>query len=172
MFSSSKQQSQAKTVSKKGASARDTAVTILTSGCHFEGKLYCRGSSRIAGKIEGQIVSEGILIVEEEAVIFANIVADEAVIQGRVRGRIEAKTRVELCSTCDFDGELVTPSLIVQEGARFSGRATMPARENLKGLDSKNDESYGSEQEKRLFEVSDSGSELNTKAARLVTDSY
>ena len=42
-----------KTSSKKN----DAAVTILTAGCHFTGKLYCRGSSRIAGEIEGQVIS-------------------------------------------------------------------------------------------------------------------
>ena len=74
MFTASKNQP-VKT-NKKPVPARDSsAVTILTSGCHFSGKLYCRGSSRIGGKIDGQIISEGLLIVEEEAIITAEIKA-------------------------------------------------------------------------------------------------
>ncbi len=110
---------------KKGATSRDSAVTILTSGCHFEGKLYCRGSSRIAGRIEGRIISEGLLIIEDDAQITADIVADEAVIQGSVHGKLEAKTRIEMCATSRFNGDVTTPVLIVQEGARFNGRSTM-----------------------------------------------
>lgn len=110
---------------RKASGAKDTAVTILTSGCHFNGKLYCRGSSRIGGRIEGQIVSEGLLIVEEEAQIFAEIKAEEAIIQGKVSGKLEAKNRVELHSTSRFDGELMTPALIIHEGAQFNGRSTM-----------------------------------------------
>ena len=110
---------------KKAAPTRDTAVTILTNGCHFSGKLYCRGASRIGGKIEGQIISEGLLIIEDEAVITAEIRADEAIIQGRVEGKLHATGRVELCASSHFEGDIVTPVLIVREGAQFNGRSSM-----------------------------------------------
>ncbi len=110
---------------RRGASFHDSAVTILTSGCHFNGKLYCRGSSRIGGRIEGQIVSEGMLVIEEEAVIMAEIKAEEAIIQGRVKGKLEATGRVELAATSRFDGDIITPSLIINEGAQFNGSAKM-----------------------------------------------
>jgi cytoskeletal protein CcmA (bactofilin family) len=110
---------------KKPAAARDGAVTILTSGCHFSGKLFCRGASRIGGKIEGQIVSEGLLIIEEEAVIMAEVKADEAIIQGKVTGKLQATGRIELCATSRFEGDISTPVLIVREGAQFNGRSTM-----------------------------------------------
>jgi cytoskeletal protein CcmA (bactofilin family) len=109
----------------KGASFLDSAVTILTAGCHFNGRLYCRGSSRIGGRIEGQIVSEGLLVIEEEAVIVAEVKADEAIIQGRVKGKIEATARVELRATCQFDGDIITPSLVIHDGAVFNGKAKM-----------------------------------------------
>lgn len=111
---------------KKPAPGRDAnAVTILTTGCHFSGKLYCRGASRIGGKIDGQIVSEGLLIIEEEAVITAEIKADEAIIQGRVQGKLHATGRVELCASSQFDGDIITPILVVREGAQFNGQSTM-----------------------------------------------
>lgn len=112
---------------KKKPASRDTAVTILTSGCHFNGKLYCRGASRIGGKIEGQVISEGLLIIEGEATIIAEIKADEAIIQGKVTGKLHAASRVELCSTSQFDGDIITPILIVREGAQFNGRSSMVA---------------------------------------------
>ena len=128
MFSAKKQEPAPKP--KKPASGREAnAVTILTTGCHFSGKLYCRGASRIGGKIDGQIVSEGQLIVEEEAVITAEINADEAIIQGRVQGKLQASGRVELCASSQFDGDIITPVLIVREGAQFNGHATMVRRD-------------------------------------------
>ncbi len=115
---------------KKASVARDAnAVTILTSGCHFSGKLYCRGSSRIAGKIDGQIISEGFLVIEEEASITAEIKADEAVIQGKVEGKLQATSRVELCASSQFDGDIITPVLVVREGAHFNGHTQMPPKE-------------------------------------------
>lgn len=119
-------------VQKKQVPARDaSAVTILTSGCHFSGKLYCRGASRIGGKIDGQIISEGLLIVEEEAIITAEIKADEVVIQGRVQGKLVATGRVELTASSQFDGDISTPTLIVREGAQFNGHSTMMKREDV-----------------------------------------
>lgn len=110
---------------KSAATGRDAAVTILTSGCHFNGKLYCRGSSRIGGKIEGQVISEGILIIEEGATIQAEVKADEVIIQGKVNGRLEAKIRCELYPQSRFEGDIVSPVLVINEGAQFNGRAIM-----------------------------------------------
>jgi cytoskeletal protein CcmA (bactofilin family) len=112
---------------KSVATGRDAAVTILTSGCHFNGKLYCRGSSRIGGKIEGQIISEGILVIEEGATILAEVKADEVIIQGKVNGRLEAKIRAELYPQSRFDGDIYTPVLVINEGAQFNGRSIMSA---------------------------------------------
>lgn len=110
---------------KKAELVRDSAVTILTSGCHFKGKLYCRGSTRIGGRVEGDIISEGLLIIEEEALIQTGIKADDVIIQGRVEGTLEARGRVELCASCRYTGDIVTPVLVIREGASFNGSAKM-----------------------------------------------
>lgn len=113
---------------KKGP---ENSVTILTSGCHFNGRLYCRGSSRIGGRIEGTIVSEGLLIIEEGASIVGEIKAEEAVIQGHVKGKLEAKGRIELHSTARFEGDILTPVLLINEGAIFNGRSSMTSAANF-----------------------------------------
>lgn len=126
---------QKKPVSKsvRKESSRDFAVTILTSGCHFAGKLYCKGSTRIGGKIDGEIISEGLLILEEEASVNADIQADEIVVQGKVEGTVIAKSRVELSASCTFVGDITSPSLVIEEGARFNGKSTMSTA--VKGSD-------------------------------------
>ncbi|MGE0171448.1 MAG: polymer-forming cytoskeletal protein [Oligoflexales bacterium] len=116
---------QKKPVSKASNEMDNVGVTILTKGCEFNGKLFCRGSTRIGGKVEGEIVSEGLLIIEEHASIRANIKADEIVVQGRVNGKVEARTRVELCPSATFEGDVMTPILVVKEGAHFDGRSQM-----------------------------------------------
>lgn len=128
MFSSTAKQQPQKKV-KRPAPSRDSAVTILTSGCHFSGKLYCRGSSRIGGRIEGEIVSEGLLIVEEEALITAEVRADEVIIQGHVKGKLKASGRVELTASCRFEGDIECSNLIINDGAQFNGRSIMKISE-------------------------------------------
>ena len=48
--------------------------------------------SRIGGKIEGEVISEGTLI-EEDALVEAAIQAEEVIIQGQV-GQLEASDKV------------------------------------------------------------------------------
>ncbi|MBC7532763.1 MAG: polymer-forming cytoskeletal protein [Oligoflexus sp.] len=104
---------------------KEFAVTIITNGCHFSGKLYCKGSTRIGGKVEGEIISEGLLIVEEGAIINAEVRVEDIVIQGHFKGTLEATGKVELSSSCIFEGDINTSSLVVQEGAQFNGRTKM-----------------------------------------------
>lgn len=104
---------------------KDSGVTILTAGCHFSGKLYCKGATRIGGTIEGEIVAEGILIVEVDAVVNAQVRAEEVVVHGRLEGALTVQRRIEICSTADVQAEITTPNLVVHEGAIFNGRTSM-----------------------------------------------
>lgn len=107
------------------ASAKDGGVTILTSGCHFAGKLYCKGATRIGGTIEGEVIAEGLLIVEEDAVINAAVKAEEIVVHGRMEGNLTVQRKIEMCATADVQADILTPNLLVHEGAIFNGRTTM-----------------------------------------------
>ena len=115
-----------------------TEVTIITPGCHFSGTLCCKGTVRIGGKVDGSIVSEGILIVEEGAEVMAKIQADEVVVRGILNGSIDARVRVEFHKTADYKGEIKTQSLIITEGAKVNGKTTMPPES--KKEDAKNDQ--------------------------------
>ena len=136
MFNGGTKNQSAKPVKK--SEVRDNSVTILTSGCHFTGKLYCNGATRIGGSVDGEIISKGLLIIEERAVITATIKAEEVVIQGSVEGKIEAESRLELCQTGKFSGDIVTRSLVVREGASFNGRSVM-SQPKKQGAASKDD---------------------------------
>jgi cytoskeletal protein CcmA (bactofilin family) len=107
------------------ASTKDGGVTILTSGCHFAGKLYCKGATRIGGTIEGEVIAEGLLIVEEDAVINAAVKAEEIVVHGRMEGNLTVQRKIEMCATADVQADIVTPNLLVHEGAIYNGRTTM-----------------------------------------------
>ncbi len=112
---------------KRKEHSSDSALTILTSGCHFSGKLYCKGSSRIGGKIDGEIISEGLLIIEEGAIINADVKVEETILHGTFRGRLESSIKVQLTKSANFEGDLITPVLSIMEGAECNGRITMTA---------------------------------------------
>ena len=139
--------------SKKSVSRKDNSFTILTEGCFFEGKLHCRGATRIGGRINGEIISEGKLIIEETAVIEANIQAENAIVQGEVHGSLNAKGTVEITQSAVFVGDISTPSLIVHKGAVFNGSSHMKEQvdarsTNVKSL--KSNKKIGAETQKEM----------------------
>lgn len=95
---------------------KQLGVTILAQGTTFTGTLYCRGISRVGGRVEGQIASEGTLIIEQDAEIIADITAETLIIQGVVTGKVQAAVKTELLASSRLQGELNTPSLVMAVG--------------------------------------------------------
>lgn len=100
-------------------------VTILSKGTSFSGTLYCRGISRVGGKVEGKIDSEGTLIIEQDAEINADITAETLIIQGTVKGKVIATTKTEFVGCSRLDGHLITPSLEMELGTILNASIAM-----------------------------------------------
>ena len=91
----------------------------------LKASFIARARAAIGGQIQGKVVSEGLLIIEEEACVEADIVVDEVIVLGKINGKLRANKRIELCENSHFQGEITTPALVIKEGARFDGHATM-----------------------------------------------
>lgn len=98
---------------------------ILGKGSRFEGKLGFDGTVRIDGEFKGDIVSEGKLVVGENAHIDGNVSVGVAVVSGALVGTLKAKTLVELKPHARVNGEISTASLVIERGAQFDGTVKM-----------------------------------------------
>jgi cytoskeletal protein CcmA (bactofilin family) len=105
---------------------------LLDKGCSFEGKLTFDGVVQINGDFKGDIFSDGTLIVGRDARVMANILVDTLIIDGRVEGIAEAKSKVEIHSAAQFLGEVVTPRLSVEEGGILQGTSRMQPVEHIR----------------------------------------
>ncbi len=105
----------------------DEQVTVIVDkACEFEGKLSFRGTARIAGKFKGDILKSDHLIVGPDAKIQAGIIEVKSiVISGEVIGNIVAREKVEMLKPAIFRGNVITPSLYVEEGVVFEGKTHM-----------------------------------------------
>lgn len=103
---------------------------VIEKGCKFEGNLSFSGVARIAGIVNGSVFSNDTLIISEGAVINADISANIILISGSVKGNIKASSRVEFRRPARFEGTIVSPSLIVEEGVIFHGTTKMKGRPN------------------------------------------
>ncbi|MGZ3688016.1 MAG: bactofilin family protein [Bdellovibrionota bacterium] len=106
--------------------ATHPAVTgVLDAGCEFEGKLCFQGTVRIGGIFRGEIFTPDTLIIGEGARVQAQIEAGTIIISGEVQGSLRAKHRVEIHRPAVFRGDILTPSLSVDEGVIFEGSSKM-----------------------------------------------
>jgi cytoskeletal protein CcmA (bactofilin family) len=100
-------------------------TAFIDQGSQFEGKLSFKDTVRIDGRFQGEIASENTLIVGESGEIEATIRSNSVVVSGVVVGDIVAGRQVVLHKTARVDGNLETPSLVVEEGAVFNGGLCM-----------------------------------------------
>ncbi len=96
--------------------------TFLGAGCSVEGRLVCKGPARLSGSVKGEIAGDGLVAIDDGAVVTADVNVREASISGRVVGNVSAAARVTLGATALIDGDIKTPSLSIAEGAQIMGR--------------------------------------------------
>ena len=92
----------------------------LSSDVKIEGSITLQKELLIDGKVQGQINSDGVLTIGENADIRGEIKVKSVTVYGYVHGNITAE-RCELKPTCTLEGDLKAPRLIIEEGAIFIG---------------------------------------------------
>ncbi len=100
-----------------------TTKNTLGSDVEIKGTIKFRGELAIDGKVEGEIFSQGALLVGETGSIRGEIRTKSACIAGKVRGNITAQERCELKARAELIGDLKTPRLAIEDGAVFMGQA-------------------------------------------------
>jgi len=102
--------------------------TILSKDITFSGTLNFEKPFLIRGKLSGNIVASGFLVVDEDAVVEANINASRVVIRGSVTGDVTATEKVEVAVTGKLVGNVMAPEIFMETGCSFNGRCTMTER--------------------------------------------
>lgn len=102
-----------------------TTDTLIGQGTSIEGKLKCEASLRIEGEFQGEIDSQGDIIIGERGIARSNISARDVVIAGIVYGDITTKGRLTITASGQLHGNCAAQSLIIHDGGIFSGSSLM-----------------------------------------------
>jgi cytoskeletal protein CcmA (bactofilin family) len=102
--------------------------TILSKDIDFSGVLNFEKPFLIRGKLFGEIDARGLLVVDEEAVVEANINASRVIIRGSVKGDVTASEKVEVTITGKLMGDVTAPEIFMDSGCVFNGRCNMTGR--------------------------------------------
>lgn len=115
----------ARTINLDVPSTQSSVAGVIDRGCEFEGKLCFQGTVRIGGTFRGEIYTPDTLIIGEGARVSGTIDAGTVIISGEVNATVRAKYRVEIHRPAIFRGDILTPSLSVDEGVIFEGQSKM-----------------------------------------------
>ncbi len=100
--------------------------TIVGEGSVVEGHFEIADSIRVDGTFRGKITSSGSLIVSTQGEVDADLIqVKDAVIDGCVKGPLDASHSVRLGPSAEVDGNITTQVLIVQKGAVLRGTCTV-----------------------------------------------
>lgn len=99
--------------------------TIVGSSMRIEGELKSAGNIRIDGIVAGKIQTAGDLLVGKEASVDADLMAQNAMIAGIVKGNVSVKNSLLILETGKLIGNISCTSLSIREGAYFAGNCRM-----------------------------------------------
>ena len=98
---------------------------FIGQGIEIKGSLTGDEALVVEGKITGEISLNNHLTVQETAEIKANIETVELTINGTLEGKVQVSELITVNSTAQVSGELYSPRIIIEEGARFNGHIEM-----------------------------------------------
>ena len=110
----------------KGLAAEDLNG-FMDQGTEFVGELRFRDTFRIDGRLKGRVVSDNTLIIGETGNVEADIDCGVVSIRGSVSGHVTGRQRIELLAGGRAPGTLISPRLVIEEGAFFQGECDMGA---------------------------------------------
>ena len=112
---------------KRVAEEISNSSNVIGKGTVLEGNIETFGNIRIEGKIVGNVKSKSKIALGASSHIDGNVSAQNADIEGEVRGKIEIADLLVLKATAVVHGDILTGKLVVEPGAVFNGSCKMGA---------------------------------------------
>ncbi|HNR66875.1 MAG TPA: polymer-forming cytoskeletal protein [bacterium] len=103
--------------------------TLLGKGSIFEGNIKVEHGLRVDGQVVGDIVTSDTLVIGKDGSVKGNVKARNLVLGGTISGTAQVSGKIVLESKAVFRGEMNTARLIIDEGALFEGKCSMPAED-------------------------------------------
>ena len=105
--------------------AAGSGYSLLDAQLVVTGDLDTGGSLRIDGKLDGSVRRADTVVLGVGAAMSGDVHAREVVIGGTIPGNVHATERVELQATAIVTGDILTQTILVQEGGVVNGRVLM-----------------------------------------------
>src|SRR4029434_3028183 len=95
---------------------------VLNSDVEVKGTVNFSGELSFDGKIEGDINSDGLLNLGDNAFIKGTIDVGSVVVRGKINGNVVAKDKIELKAKTELFGDVRASKLVIEEGVTCVGK--------------------------------------------------
>ena len=112
---------------KRVAEEISNSSNTIGKGTYLEGNVETFGNIRIEGKVTGNVKSKSKVALGPSSFVQGNVIAQNADLEGEVKGRIEVAELLVLKATAVIHGDIVAGKLVVESGAVFNGICKMGA---------------------------------------------
>lgn len=101
-------------------------TTIIGKTLVIKGEVSGAEPLQIEGRLEGSIAFSGNYVsISRDAVVSANVIAQEVAIRGTLRGNLTISDRVEIHSGGSLVGDIAARRISIEDGAHCQGRIDM-----------------------------------------------
>ncbi len=131
--------------------SNSTELNFLGAGTKVEGTVRTENSVRIDGSLKGKLICKNTLTVGLNGVIEGEVQAKNAIIGGKIEGKIKVDEKLVLEAKSRLVGELKANKLIIDDGAIFEGTSNMGVQEAVKPAEMKPVESRPDTETKKIL---------------------
>jgi|GEM_PF-6927373 len=92
-------------------------TSIITKDTTIQGSIVGKMNLHVAGTVLGSVDVEGLVVVEETALITGDVDADDVWVYGAIEGDIRATNTINLRATARVEGDVISPNVHIEPGA-------------------------------------------------------
>jgi len=118
-----------------GGAPPESVISIIGPGMKVVGDCRTDGTIRVEGTIEGSVHAGKAVVIGKQGIVRGDVLTQDAVISGRVEGKVVAESRLELQATCHIEGAIETRRMQLEEGAVLNGTVQMGEKSAQRGVE-------------------------------------
>jgi cytoskeletal protein CcmA (bactofilin family) len=111
--------------------------TVISESTTVVGDIETRGPLMVSGHVRGDGRIGGTLSVSKAAHWEGDITARQAVLAGKVTGKIVIEDKLEISASAVITGEIIAKVLAIANGARIEGEVTVTSGKAIVTFDEK-----------------------------------
>jgi cytoskeletal protein CcmA (bactofilin family) len=107
---------------------RGRGVTLIDRDVTLVGEIVSEENIRLRGRVEGNLVTSGSVVIEPHASVLGDITAENLIVEGTVEGRVVVARKFELRATGRMRGDIRASVVAIAEEGFLQGKVLATER--------------------------------------------